>query len=393
MARVLFSSSWGYGHLFPLLPLARAFMQAGHEVVVATSADSCPHVAAAGLPATPAGLSGTRLRESVGDCLSAGAALAPEERAGFLFPHMFGETFTPPMVADLLPLARRWRPELLIHEQGELAAPLVGAVLGVPTMTHAFGGAVPASFVSEAGSRLSSLWDDHGRTPPPYAGCFTSLYLDICPPAVQSVSLAHIGAVQAVRPVPDAGRLPEGPLDYLRPGDRPLVYLTFGTVHRPRILQPAIAALAALSIRLLVALGPNGDPSALGGQPENVRVERWVHQPSVLERCAVVVSHAGSGTFLGALSHGVPQLCLPQGADQFRNAEGGSRAGAVLALSPTESTPGVITEAVARLLAEEHFRANAQEVAAQIRAMPSPDDVVERLTHFLGDCSTACDTP
>lgn len=383
MARVLFSSTWGYGHLFPLLPLARAFVRAGHEVVVVTSADSCPHVAAAGIPASPAGLCGTQLRESVRDCLSAAASLAPEQRAAFLFPHMFGETFTPPMVADLLPFARSWRPDLLVHEQGELAAPLVGAVLGVPTMTHAFGGAVPASFISEAGIRLASLWDDHGRTAPPYAGCFTSSYLDICPPAVQSVPLSHIGAIQPVRPVPDTGPPPEEQPDYLRPDGRPLVYLTFGTVHRPPFLQAATAALAALPIRLLVALGPNGNPAELGDQPDNVRVERWVHQPSVLGGCSVVVSHAGSGTFLGALSHGVPQLCLPQGADQFRNADGGSRAGAVLALPPSEATPDAITQAVARLLTEEHFSIKAREVASQIQAMPSAETVVAKLTQSL----------
>ncbi len=380
MTRVLFSSTWGYGHLFPLLPLARAFVQAGHDVVVATSADSCRHVAEAGLPATPAGLAGTRRRESVGELLSASASFAPEDRAGFLFPHMFGETFAPPMAADLLPFARRWRPELLIHEQGELAAPLVGAVMGVPSMTHAFGGAVPASFVADAGERLSSLWADHGRTLPPYAGCYTSPYLDICPPAVQSVSLSHIGAIQPLRPVPDTGRLPDGTPDYLRADGRPLVYLTFGTVHRPRLLQPAVAAVAALPVRLLVALGPNGNPSELGDQPENVRIEAWVHQPSVLERCAVVVSHAGSGTFLGALSHGVPQLCLPQGADQFRNADGGTRAGAVLVLTPSQATPDAIQAAVARLLTEDHFTTNARRVASDIAAMPSPAAVVDLLT-------------
>lgn len=379
MSRVLFSSTWGYGHLFPLLPLVRAFRDAGHEVVVATSADSCRHVVAAGLPAAEAGLSGARLRESVRYRLAASESLPPEERAGFLFPCMFGETFAPPMVADLLPLARRWRPDLIIHEQGELAAPLVAAVLGVPSVTHAFGGAVPASFVAEAGRRLSSLWAEHGQELLPYAGCYTSSYLDICPPAVQSVSLSHIATIQALRPVPDAGQRPDSPPEYLRPDDRQLVYLTFGTVHQPRILKYAVAALAALPIRLLVAVGPHANPSDLGDQPDNVRIERWVHQPSVLERAAVVVSHAGSGTFLGALSHGVAQLCLPQGADQFRNTEGGARAGAVLALTPSQATPETIATAVTRLLTEEHFTTSAQKVASDIQAMPSPAAVVEML--------------
>ena len=60
-----------------------------------------------------------------------------------MFPRLFGEALTPAMVDDLSPLATQWEPDLLIHEHGELASPLVGAVLGVPSLTHAFGGAIP----------------------------------------------------------------------------------------------------------------------------------------------------------------------------------------------------------------------------------------------------------
>jgi UDP:flavonoid glycosyltransferase YjiC (YdhE family) len=92
-----------------------------------------------------------------------------------------------------------------------------------------------------------------------------------------------------------------------------------------------------------------------------------------------VVSHAGSGTFLGALARGVPQLCLPQAADQFRNAEGGLRAGAVLALRPDETTAEAVGSAVRRLLSEPGFREAAGRVAAEIAAMPSPAAVAAEL--------------
>jgi hypothetical protein len=75
------------------------------------------------------------------------SGVAPGGQAEFIFRRMFEEAFTPPMLADLLPLARSWRPDLLVHENGELASPLVGAILRVPSVTHAFGGAIPASFL------------------------------------------------------------------------------------------------------------------------------------------------------------------------------------------------------------------------------------------------------
>jgi UDP:flavonoid glycosyltransferase YjiC (YdhE family) len=376
--RVLFSSTWGYGHVFPMLPLARAFAAAGHDVLWALSADSCRHLAGTGIDTAPAGLSGPARRDRLRDLLAAVEAVAPPDRAAFAFPRMFGEALTPPMVDDLLPLARQWRPDVLIHEHGELASPLVGAVLGLPSVTHAFGGAIPAAMVAEAGERLAPLWAAHGQELPPYAGCFASLYLDICPPSVRSVPTDHIGVVQPLRPVADTGPAPATVPDYLADDGRPLVYLTLGTVrnHSP-VLRPAVEALSALPVRLLVTVGPDGDPAVLGSRPANVHVERWVDQPQVLEHCSVVASHAGSGTFLGALARGLPQLCLPQAADQFRNAAGGARSGAALVLTPPEAEPDAIAGAVTRLLGEDTFRRNAAVVAAEIGDMPSPAEVVD----------------
>jgi hypothetical protein len=185
--RVLFSSTWGYGHVLPMVPLARAFAAAGHTVHWAASGDAGDVVTAAGLDAVPAGLDGPGVADVQRRLREALSTVRPQDKAAVAFPTMFGEWVTPPMVRDLLPLARELQPDLLVHEHAEHAAPLVGAVLGVPSVTHSFGGAVPPAFLVEVGERLGPLWSEHGLTPPPYAGAFTGTYLDICPPAVQTV--------------------------------------------------------------------------------------------------------------------------------------------------------------------------------------------------------------
>ncbi|MGH3451936.1 MAG: glycosyltransferase [Haloechinothrix sp.] len=40
----------------------------------------------------------------------------------------------------------------------------------------------------------------------------------------------------------------------------------------------------------------------------------------VLPRCDAAVSHGGSGSVMGALAHGLPQVLFPMGADQPQNA-------------------------------------------------------------------------
>ena len=301
-----------------------------------------------------------------------------------MFPRMFGALLTGPMATDLLALARDWRPDLLVHEHGELAAPLVGALLGTPSVTHSFGGAVPAPDPGRGAAEVAPLWAAEGLEPPPYAGCFSSLYLDICPPSVQSVPTDHITrshpSVRCGRRL-RAGTGPPGPRT-----SRPLVYLTLGTVQnrvtgaaprRRRGGRVAGARSWSRSERTVTR-------AVLGEQPAHVAVERWVDQATVLPRCAVVVSHAGSGTFLGSLAVGRPQLCLPQAADQFRNAAGGVRAGAALALAPDEISAEAARTAVTRLLREEDFRQGAAAVATEIAAMPSSVEVVDVLGGLTG---------
>jgi UDP:flavonoid glycosyltransferase YjiC (YdhE family) len=383
--RVLFSSTTGVGHVFPMLPLARAFVAAGHDVLWAAGEQVHDVLTGAGIPAVACGPTGdedARLRASVrGPAMD----VAPPDRAAFVFPRMFGAALAPPMAADLLPAARAWRPDLLVHENGELASPLVGAVLGVPSLTHAFGGPVPAPHLSEAGERLSSMWSEQGLEVPPYAGCFETTYLDICPASVRSEPRDHVVDVQPLRPVADIGGSPEpAPLADEQDGP-PLLYVTMGTVqNRALDLGPLVAALAALPVRVLVATGRDADPDALGAQPANVVVERWVDQPRVVRQSSAVVSHGGSGTFLGALAAGVPQLCLPQAADQFRNAEGGLLSGAALRLLPPEISPSTVAEAAHRLLTDPAFRDAATGVAAEIAAMPSPDEVAVLLAGRFG---------
>jgi UDP:flavonoid glycosyltransferase YjiC (YdhE family) len=382
--RVLVSSTPGYGHVLPMVPLARALLAAGHEVLWATAADACQRVAAAGIEVTAAGITEEQLGDTRRAIMADAAGLRPEQLAGHVFPRMFGAARTPPMLTELLPVAQSWRPDLLVHEQGELAGPLVAELVGVPHVTHAFGGAAPAAIVADAAEQVATLWAQHGTPMPPYAGCFDHLYIDICPTGLQTVSLDHVGEIQQLRPVSYTGEPVALPAGVTRDDPRPLVYLTLGTVQsRPDLLRTVVAALGELDVRLLVTVGPRGDPAAFGALPPNVMVERYVSQAAVLPLCAAVVSHAGSGTVLGAAGLGLPQVCLPQAADQFRNTEGLVRAGAGIGLHPDQVDSAAVAEAVRKVLDDPAIRAGAGRLSQEIAAMPGPGEVVTRLEELV----------
>ncbi|MEO5711841.1 MAG: glycosyltransferase [Nocardioidaceae bacterium] len=378
--RVLFSSTWGVGHVFPMVPLARAFVAAGHDVLWVTNEPTCALVRAAGIEARAGGLGSDGLAEVRRRLAEGTAPLPGPARAGFAFPHMFGAWATPAMATDLLETARAWRPDLLLHEPAELASALVGAVLGVRSLTHSWGGSVPPELLVAAGEKVAPVWAAHGLDVAPYAGSFSSTYLDLCPPSVQPVPLDHVPDRQPLRPGRYSGERP-GPGSEPAPlAGAPLVYLTFGTVHSSAsVMGAALSGLSGHPVRVLATVGRDGDPDAFGPLGENVRVERWASQADVLPRASLVVSHAGSGTVLGALGLGLPQLCLPQAADQFRNTDAVVARGAGLGITPDRLSPEGVHDAVGRLLDEPGFRSSAGEVAAEIAAMPAAEDVVTLL--------------
>jgi UDP:flavonoid glycosyltransferase YjiC (YdhE family) len=105
----------------------------------------------------------------------------------------------------------------------------------------------------------------------------------------------------------------------------------------------------------------------------------YIPQTQLLEHSAVVVSHAGSGTFLASMAGALPQLCVPQAADQFFNAAACARAGAGIALPPGLVSSEQVSDAVERLLSDATFRAAATRISNEISALPSPQVVADRL--------------
>lgn len=377
----MLSSTWGVGHVFPMVPLAQALVAAGHAVLWVAPEPAVAAVQDAGIPCRAGGLSDAGVRDAVGRMKALTAPLPPEERAATAFGEMFGAWASPAMVDDLLPISRAFRPDLLIHEPAELAAPLVASLLDVPCITHAWGQAIPAPVLAGAGKAVASTWAAHDRAVPDHAGLFSHGYLDVCPPAVQCVPTGHITGATPLRPVAYSGPGDGSPAPALgRSTGQPLVYITLGTVFSdPRVLQAAVDAAAGAGARVIATVGPQGDPGVIERPSEHVQVLSWVSQAALLQHTDLVVSHAGSGTFLGALGTGQPQLCLPQAADQFRNAHAAVTSGAGLSLAPGEVTPAALDAAVRELLEQAHYRQAAAAVADQIAGMPDPTDVAEAL--------------
>ena len=93
--------------------------------------------------------------------------------------------------------------------------------------------------------------------------------------------------------------------------------------------------------------------------------------------------HGGTGTVIGSLTNGLPQIVMPQGADQFWNADHLAAEGACR-IVPPGAPPGSITEAATALTKQDApEREAARRLGAVIAAMPSPDAVAQQLQATL----------
>lgn len=368
--RILFISGALHGHVTPLLSTALAARQSGHDVAFACGPDFAAAIERRGLTAWRVGTSHADAGGNRQDAWLAYFERTAERRA-----------------TDLLPRAVAWKPDLVIHEETELTGPAVAALTGARHAVHGLGRMPPARIwpkFMEALARLGQRWG----TPAANALLARAPYLHLCPPSLESDQPPVWPRVLPMRPV----SLPPLPGERLPPGLEALplartVYLTLGTVYNGNVdvLRHAIAALSTLDANLIVTVGPDGQPGRFGPQPAHVRIEAYVPQALLLPHCSLVVSQGGSGTLLGGFSHGLPQLVLPQGADQFFNADAAQASGAALSLSPADATPAAIAATARRLLDEPAFETAARRVQSEIKSMPEAAEVLQALVALPAD--------
>jgi UDP:flavonoid glycosyltransferase YjiC (YdhE family) len=377
--KILFATAPGLGHINPMLPLAVALRDAlGHEVRWAVAEEYRAHLETRGFSVHPSGIGDLERWRRFGQ--SGAAPMVPGPPSPDLYRKVFGEICARPMFEDLRRLVAEWTPDLFVHDLNEYASAPIATWVGRPHVTHGFGAILPPANIAAAGETAAPLWAELGLAARESGGVYQHAFIDIYPEALMPAPPMPCPRLPS-RPVWVEAAPP--PAWWADLPERRAVYLTFGTVFNdnPATLQTAMDALAGLNINVIVTSGRD-----LGGAitpPSNARVFAYVPQETVLPHTAAVASHAGSGTFLGALAHGLPQVCIPRGADQFLNARLGASAGVSMTLQPDEFSAGALRDAVSRVLDDPTTGARARSVAQQIATMPTPVEVANSVDSLM----------
>jgi len=128
--RVLVTCQPAFGHLNPLVPLARALQSAGHDVRFATAASFSGPVKAAGFTMIPAGVDWLE-----SDIAGAFPEYVAHRAAGrgkwFVQSEIFAWHTATAMAASLAEALVDWRPDLIVREPWEIGGAITAANLSV----------------------------------------------------------------------------------------------------------------------------------------------------------------------------------------------------------------------------------------------------------------------
>jgi len=169
-----------------------------------------------------------------------------------------------------------------------------------------------------------------------------------------------------------------------QPGD-PWVLVSISSQRQDdlALADASLDALADQPIRVLVTLGPEHEPSELSSHPRNAHVEKSVSHSAVLERAALLVSHAGHGTVMKALWQGKPMVLIPWGRDQPGVAARAQALGVAEVIPRAEATAKTIGAAVQRSLANNEMARNAAKHSTRLRATNPPAEAATRIESLV----------
>lgn len=359
MSRFLFVVPPLTGHINPTVGVGAELLRRGHEV------------AWVGHPATLEALLpiGSHVFPALDDRLEAEIQDARQrwlELKGIAVLKFLWEEFLIPLAHAMIPgvqaAVKDYQPDVLIADQQALAGPVVAQDFGVPWVTSA---STPAELIRPLRTmpkveewvlgQLRELSGSDIRFSEILVLVFTSPLLvgDTFPP-----NYVFTGPVLEHRP--DRG---DFPWDWLAEGKRK-VLVSLGTLNGAaghRFFGEVIEAVTDMPDAQVVMVAPPLEA------PRNVLVRERVPQLALMKHMDAVISHGGHNTVCETLAHGLPLVVAPIRDDQPIIAQQVVSAGAGIRLKYQRVRAGEIRTALADVLTDPEYAANAARVQESFR--------------------------
>ncbi len=387
------------GHLNPMTTLGRELVRRGHRVTVVARPDAQSKALSAGL-----GFAGIGENEFPRGTIAAQAATLGGMTAGKALRYTIGMMRSAAQVTlrDLPRVCREIGIEGLLVDQVNPAAGTVAEIEGLPFVKVANALALnrdpacppavlPWRYHPGALARLRNgggNWFLHRVTAPIRDTINEERVRHGLAPRIgeeHPAYLAEISQQPAFFDFPRAHPEPllhftgpwhssavsgEVPFPWERLDGRPLVYASLGTLQNRLSgkFSTIAESVATLDVQLVISLGAaDQDAAAVAARcPGNPIVVPVAPQLQLLEKAALVITHAGLNTALESLACGVPMVAIPITNDQPGVARRLEWLGLAEVVLPGQLTAPRLRQAADRVLGNPDYRRRAREWAAEI---------------------------
>ncbi|GGN56462.1 macrolide-inactivating glycosyltransferase [Streptomyces kronopolitis] len=387
MSHIAFMNIGLHGHLLPTLPVARELVSRGHRVSYAVPERFVPLVEATGARPVPY-RSAWRADDDSTKLLTDFTAIVS---------YMLDEAES--ALPQLATAFETDRPDVFVYDVFAYGARVLGTRWGVPTINF-WPFAVPYEGKDNGIAAVyKGLLDDPAahRLRDRFSRWLAGNGIDMTVEDFGLVPEQGIASLtRTLQPHADKADEPRfsfvGPCFGPRsdtaawtppPGAERIVLVSLGSTftNRPDIYRQLMAAFADSDWHVVLQTGKFVSTQALGPISDNVEVHEWLPQLDVLAHTDAFITHAGMGGTVEALSHGVPMLTLPQGADQFFISDRLSELGVGRRLHDDELTGGTVRTALEELLARPELTTRLNRLQEEIRTSggaPAAADLIEK---------------
>jgi len=377
LAHIAFLSVPAYGHLNPVLPIAKQLVARGHEVTIYNEASFEPLIRPTGarFVAYP----------PVIHLEDFSASLADGDLIAWL--HMIGRA-TAPLVTSTERHLRATPPDVLVFDGVALWGEMLATKLRLPSVS------ISTTFTSDSLGDLANprqIWQ-YVTSSLRYLFGFGVAFVRMLLTGVRSMpwraplvprqgNTTIMLTSRAVHPKTRSIRNPRfvfvgssiepstrlEQFDFGRLDGRPLLYVSLGTLHHGNtaFFRRCIEAFHDYPGQVLLSVGRGTDLSLFADAPENFIVAEAFPQLKILERTHIFLTHAGLNSMHESLWSGVPMVAVPQQFEQLRNAHAMQVAGAGLVLD-AEARGGIVPAAALREAVERVDGQHAAFAAAAI---------------------------
>lgn len=165
--------------------------------------------------------------------------------------------------------------------------------------------------------------------------------------------------------------------------EKPVIYVSFGSLGSgdTPTLKRLIAALGTMPLRALVNVGSYTE--AYTDIPENIIVDRWFPQPSVIPQVDAVIHHGGNNTFTECLYFGKPSIIMPYVWDGHDNATRVHETGHGIKMHRNDWTAEELARNLSRLFTDQAMTRKLAATSAHMKKQPGPEKAAALLDSLL----------